>query len=312
MKNKLKLSFRGKIFACFVLCCFCVVVLRQNLEAIFWSFIEPNVVEVELDTFEWILFVAGLLIFVLGAYVFYKITARIIKTESERRIKEQNLIYAAIAHDLKTPMTSVQGFAEALSEGKIKPEEQQEIFDIIYWKSNAMNDMVNTLFDYARLGTEGYAPNNTEMDLCALVRVVIAENYTDFEAHDIALEIDIPDDAIMIRGDKNELRRAITNLVVNVYKHNPDGIKAKISVRRDSGRAVVTIADSGNALPEDMDIFEPFVTENTARTAGNGTGLGLAITKRIIERHGGEVCAVKEDNNYTKAFVSVFPVVSEI
>ena len=71
---------------------------------------------------------------------------------------EKNLIYAAIAHDLKTPMTSVHGFAKALADGKIKPEEVDEIYDIIYRKSCSMNDMVDTLFEYARLGTDEYKP----------------------------------------------------------------------------------------------------------------------------------------------------------
>ena len=88
-------------------------------------------------------------VYVISAVIFYKLTAKYLKAESERRLKEQNLIYAAVAHDFKTPMTSVQGFAKALSDGKIRPEEQQEIFDLICRKSNSMNDMVNTLFEYS-------------------------------------------------------------------------------------------------------------------------------------------------------------------
>ena len=172
------------------------------------------------------------MVFVLGAFAFYGLTTRIIKRESERRVREQNLVYAAIAHDLKTPMTSVQGFARALADGKVRPEEQLEVFDIICRKSNAMNDMVNALFDYAKLGTEGYKPEHAEIDLCALVRDVLAEHYTDLEAHGIEPEIIIPDDPITIRGDKGELHRAIANLVVNVYKHNPEGTRAKVSVGR--------------------------------------------------------------------------------
>ncbi|MEE5993439.1 MAG: HAMP domain-containing sensor histidine kinase [Oscillospiraceae bacterium] len=234
--------------------------------------------------------------------VFYKFTAKFIKEESERRVKEQNLLYAALAHDLKTPMTSVQGFAKALSDGKIRPEEQQEIFNIIYRKSNSMNDMVNTLFDYAKLGTDGYKPVFTEIDVCAFVRDIIAENYCDFENHDIELDIDIPDHAIMINADKTELKRAVTNLIVNVYKHNPDGIRAKVSVYKDNNKAEIKIADSGEPLPKGMDIFEPFMTENTARTVGHGTGLGLAVTKRVIERHGGEIGVKTTVPDYTKMF----------
>ena len=108
---------------------------------------------------------------------------------------------------------------------------------------------------------------------------------------------------MMVSGDKTELKRAIANLVVNVYKHNSDGIRASITLRQEQGKAVIRIADNGKPLPADMNIFEPFVTENTARTAGHGTGLGLAITKRIIQRHGGEITTEVLDGEYAKAFV---------
>ncbi len=310
MKSKFRLSFAGKIFVCFVLCCACVVLLRQSLDAIYTSMLKPDELPWELTTLrEWFVFVAGILIFVLGAFVFYRITAKIIKAESERRVQEQNLIYASIAHDLKTPMTSVQGFAKALMDGKVKPEEQQEIFDIIFRKAGTMNDMINTLFDYARLGTEGYRAEMSRMDLGALVREIMAEHYTDLEEHGIVPDVDIPDEPLMITGDRTELRRAIANLVVNVYRHNPEGISVLATLRRERDKAVIRIADSGRSLPDDMDIFEPFVTENTARTSGHGTGLGLAITKRIIQRHGGKVSVENGDGEYTKAFLIQLPLV---
>ena len=74
-------------------------------------------------------------------------------------------------------------------------------------------------------------------------------------------------------------------------------------MRQELGKALIEIEDSGKPLPADMDIFEPFVTENTARTAGQGTGLGLTITRRIIQRHGGELHTEALDGVYTKAFV---------
>ena len=214
-------------------------------------------------------------------------------------------MYAAIAHDLKTPMTSVQGFAKALSDGKIKTEEQQEIFDIIYRKSNSMNEMVDTLFDYAKLGTDEYKPTFVQTDICALVRDIVAENYCELKDHGTRLDIDIPDTAITINADKTELKRAVTNLIVNIFKHNPDGISAKISVAEEGRKAVIRIADSGDPLPDGVDIFKPFVTENTARTVGQGTGLGLAVTKRVIESHGGTIGVETTVPGYTKMFVHI-------
>ena len=76
-----------------------------------------------------------------------------------------------------------------------------------------------------------------------------------------------------------------------------------ISIRKDNDKAEISIADSGEPLPEGVDIFEPFVTENTARTVGHGTGLGLAVTKRVIERHGGKIYVETAAADYTKMFV---------
>lgn len=308
MKRNKKLSLKNKIFVSFILCCFGVVIILKNLDAIYWEWLDillnPGVTDANTFTPSRAAYLGvTVLILMAGALVFYRLTARFLKQESERQVREKDLIYAAVAHDLKTPMTSVQGFAKALSDGKIKPEEQQDVFDLIYRKSGSMNDMVNTLFEYAKLGTDGYKPVMKRVNLCALVRDIIAENYTDFEDHGIEPDIDIPDDEITINGDKNELRRAVTNLVVNVYKHNPNGIKVRISVSRENEKAVIRIADSGNAIPDDMDIFEPFVTENSARMTGHGTGLGLAISKRIIEKHGGSLFVNKSKEGFTKEFV---------
>ena len=247
--------------------------------------------------------ILSILIIVIAAVVLYKLTAGILQKESEKRLKEQNLIYAAIAHDLKTPMTSVQGFAKALSEGKVSDAEKDEIYSIIYTKSNTMNDMIDTLFEYSKLGTEEYKPMLETINICSLVRDIVAENYNDFEEHNIELDIEIPDEDISVNVDKKELSRAITNLVVNVYKHNQEGIKAKVSVEKAKNTAVIKIFDSGDEIPQDMDIFEPFVTENTSRMSGRGTGLGLAITKRIIERNGGTIYVSSMEEGYTKAFV---------
>ena len=305
MKLRFRLSFRGKIFASFVLCSFCVVVLRQNLEAIYLRLLKPGDMAWELDNLpEKAFFIAGLLIFALGAFVFYRLTSRIIKAESERRVKEQNLIYAAIAHDLKTPMTSVQGYAKALSEGRIKPEEQREACEIIYRKSRRMNELVDSLFEYARLGTEEYRLKSEPIDAAKLAREIAAESYADFEDHGIQLEVDIPDGPLTILGDEREFRRAVTNLIVNAWKHNESGAKVRVAVKAADGEFVIAVADNGEAIPreEREALLKPFVTADDARTSRGGSGLGLAITAKIVRLMGGKLRVVDADGEYVKAF----------
>jgi signal transduction histidine kinase len=76
-----------------------------------------------------------------------------------------------------------------------------------------------------------------------------------------------------------------------------------VTVEKKENKAVIKILDTGAEIPQDMDIFEPFVTENTSRMSGRGTGLGLAITKRIIERNGGKIYISSSEEGYTKAFI---------
>ena len=292
----------------FIFCSLAVAVLNSVADSIFDEVLSPllNPSEGAFSGYNLSVFVypaVSIALFIAGAAVFYRLTAKALKEESERRVKEQNLLFAAIVHDLKTPMTSVQGFAKALLDGKVKPEEQQEIFDIICRKCSSMDELVNALFEYARLGAEAYRPNFAPLNLCTLIRDIAAENYGEFEEHRIMPEVDIPEEEIIVTADKSELSRAFTNLIVNACRHNPDGIDVLIRIRKEKEGAVVIIADSGRDLPSDMDIFEPFVTENSARTDGHGSGLGLAIAKRIIDLHGGSIKVSRDVDGYTKAFI---------
>ena len=308
MKNKKGVSLKNKLFITFMLVSFGVTIILMNWQTLYWDYLDPvlnpDVPDINANTPSRFGFLGvTVLVLFLGALQFYVLVKRYLRQDVDRQMREEDLVYSTIAHDLKTPMTSVQGFAKALSDGKVKPDEQQEIFDIIYHKTDSMNKMINMLFEYSKLGADGYKPVMTKLDLCALIRDILAENYTDLEDHGIELEIDIPDEPITIEGDRTELKRAFTNLIVNVYKHNPSGIRVRLSVARENGDAVVRISDSGNEIPEDADIFEPFVTENTARTTGLGTGLGLAITRRIIEKHNGVIYVDNSEPGYTKTFV---------
>lgn len=241
-------------------------------------------------------------LFILSALVFYLLIRKEIRKESERQISENNLLYASVAHDLKTPITSIGGFAKALSDGKIPDGEKDEIYDIISSKSDSMNDLIDELYEYSQLGTEEYKSTFAKLDVCGLLREVVADSYIVLEEHGIEADVVIPEASVYVNADRRDFKRALTNLVVNTYKHNPDGIRMLVSVGTEGESCVITVADSGEEITGGEDIFEPFVTENKSRTPGRGSGLGLAITKRVIDRHGGSI-ALCDVDGYTKGFV---------
>ena len=123
-----------KVVLYFILClsgCFVAEgIILSSMEALIMIFSSSsdNLVSIVIVGF----LVLSLMNIVGGAYLFYRLTGKAWHKESERQMNERNMLYSCIAHDLKTPMSSVQGFATALKEGKVKPEEQAEIYDIIY------------------------------------------------------------------------------------------------------------------------------------------------------------------------------------
>lgn len=287
--NKLK----KRIVKYFVCCAFGISVAESMIDSTFTDLILPAYADNETVVKLLVPLHLSICIFMffLGAYIFYGLTKRAMEAESKRQVQEQNLLYSCIAHDLKTPMTSVLGFASALKDGKIQPDEQEEILDIIYRKSRHMNDLIETLSAYARLGTESYVLEPRPVDLCILVRDLVAMHYSEFEDRHMELQIEIPDESIVCQLDEKEFRRAVNNLIVNAYKHNPEGTGVLIKVQEEKGKAMVTVADQGEKIPQELaqSMFKPFVCGDISRASGNGSGLGLAIARSIVRTHGGEL-----------------------
>lgn len=257
-----------------------------------------------------VLALSGLLLFCIVSYLYYGKVNNVIIKESERQAKERNIIFANIAHDLKNPMASVLGFARALEEGAVSDEDKSKIYHLIGDKSNQMNDMILKMFQYAKLESCGYNLKLQEMDICAVIRGVVADRYSEMEAHNIEPDVDIPDDKILVKLDTAEFPRAVNNLISNAINHNEAGIKLLISVKllpnlHHNSKVRIMVADSGAEIAGELqsNIFEPFQCSDSSRAAKDGSGLGLAITKRIVNLHHGKIYIDNNVARYTKAFV---------
>lgn len=246
----------------------------------------------------------GLVILFAVSYYFYSKVSKNVNEESEKQVKQRNIIFANISHDLKNPMSSVLGFARALEEGKVSEDEQQAVFHSICDKSTQMNDMILKMFHYAKMESDGYSLALKTEDLGAILRNVIADRYAEIEKHNIELCIDISENPVVAKVDTAEFSRVINNLITNAIRHNGMGIGLLVRLNEYSDKISIIVADTGAEIPKDsyQSIFEPFQCSDESRQTKDGSGLGLAISKRIVELHNGQLYIDDNIKGYTKAF----------
>ena len=243
---------------------------------------------------------------------FNQMSGRLAEAEKIKQNAENErvLLFANMAHDLKTPITSIIGFSKALSDGIIDDKtKQKEYFSTINRKAVKMNALIDRLFEYVKLESADNQLHLEALDVAEILRNCIADIYTEYEEKHIQLEIDIPDSAVTKKVDKVEISRVYTNLLNNAIKHNPPRIKVLVQMKKD-GRTL--IADSGKLVPEEMaeKLFTPFISGDSSRRSSNGSGLGLSLAKKIMKKHGGNLRFIQGTQEvpegYTKAFIANF------
>lgn len=241
------------------------------------------------------------------------------RKQQEMFTQRRNLLLSDVAHDLKTPITTVAGYAQALNDHMVESKEKQEEYlKAIYAKSMQMSHMITLLFDYVKLDSEGFVLKKEDYDLAELLRICVAGVYMDVEQAGMELEAEIPEERCMAQIDSMQLMRAVTNLLVNAMKHNPKGTKILISMEGQPKEWVIRIADSGVKIEEKLaeHIFDPFVMGDASRSQNRGSGLGLGIASKIIQMHDGSLALEQQNSDekrngnsgeYTKAFCIKIP-----
>lgn len=230
------------------------------------------------------------------------------KAQKEAYDRKRNLLLSDIAHDIKTPITTVVGYAKALSDNMVKEEEKKkEYLQAIYTKSMRMDELITLLFEYVQLDSDGFALHKEKTDLGELIRENIALLYSEFEEKDMEVKIDIPEGEFPCEVDKVQMSRALTNILTNSVKYNDRGTKVLISLNE---QYKLRIADNGVMIDDELaeHIFEPFARGDKARSTRGGSGLGLSICARIIHMHGGDIQLERQcKDGYTKAFQVTLP-----
>ncbi len=240
---------------------------------------------------------------------------RIEEEKKELEDSKQKLI-VDISHDIKTPITTIQGYAKAITDGIVKDEEdKQKYLNIIYMKARSVTELINLLFDYVKLDHRSYELNFEKKDINELVRQVVAEYYEDILVNGFEIEVHIKDEKLLIDVDFMQMKRVISNLISNSLKYNTTGTKIIISVDDVEDSAIVRVGDTGVGIPKDIrvNIFEPFVRGSKHRASNvGGSGLGLSIVKKIVEMHDGNIELYDEVGEMKSMFQISLPKKREI
>ena len=229
------------------------------------------------------------------------------KKLNESRDFQMELL-ANASHDLRTPLTMIKGYAEMIRDISWEDEKQcSEDVAVIIKEADRLTAIVNEIMEYSELKADDSTKDFEKIDLSQLVNRA-ANSFENLKKPDgIIVEKDIREN-IFVSGNESRLERALYNLMDNASRYTGDSRKIKISLIVENGRAVLSVRDYGNGIPENelANIWDRYYT--TRMRKGKGvSGLGLAIVRQTAEMHGGN-CHVHSERGKGSIFVIRLPV----
>jgi signal transduction histidine kinase len=220
--------------------------------------------------------------------------------ESERT---KNELITNIAHDLRTPLTSIIGYLELLSgpNSNMSAEMEKKYINITYTKAKRLEKLIEDLFGFTKLNYGKVSMKVTKVDIVKLLSQLLEEFYPNFMDKDLAYELQSNVPAKIINADGNLLARLFDNLINNAIKYGAEGKRIVVKIHAAESTVTVSVTNYGYVIPkEELPLlFEKFYRVEQSRSSNTGgTGLGLAIARNIVEMHGGTI-GVTSDLNGT-------------
>ena len=194
---------------------------------------------------------------------------------------------ANVSHELRSPITSIRGFAEGMADGVIPPEEQPKYLRLVADESKRLSGLVGDLLELSRLERDGAEPNWSVFDINEMLRRAVIRRMNDLEEKEIEASCECETDPCPVRADSDRIEEVIINLLDNAIKFTGSGGEIVLSSAVRNRIVEVTVRDNGPGIPpEDREkVFDRFFTADRAHTSGKGTGLGLSICQRVMEMH---------------------------
>lgn len=217
--------------------------------------------------------------------------------EAERT---KNELITNVAHDLRTPLTSIIGYLELLAGNTQIPQEMQHKYiEIAYSKSRRLEKLIEDLFGFTKLNYGKIAMHIGQIDIVKLLEQLLEEAYPNFEEKNLSYDLQSNVPAKIISADGNLLARLFDNLIGNAIKYGADGKRVLVKIHGEEDTVTVSVTNFGRVIPADELplLFNKFYRVEQSRSATTGgTGLGLAIAKEIVDMHGGTIRVASDLN----------------
>ena len=202
-----------------------------------------------------------------------------------------NLAVAAVAHDLKTPLTAILGWARSLQARRSDPDTVERAITAILRNARAQARLVDDLLDAERMARGKLVLKREWVDPGAVLRDAVETVQPESEDREVFLDVEVAADLPVLYGDPGRLAQVMWNLLSNAIKYSPPGTTVLVRLRRDDGGVVLEVSDAGPGIPSEAlpHVFEPFWKGGVDEQRGSGLGLGLSIARRLTALHGGSL-----------------------
>ena len=200
---------------------------------------------------------------------------------------------ANVSHELKTPMTTIAGFADGILDGTIPPESEKRYLETISSETKRLSRLVRSMLELSRLqaGTTEDLLRES-FDICEILRRTLVSFAEKIEGKNMDVEFQVPEDAMLVLGNADAITQVVYNLFDNAIKFSKAGTPLGISLWKDNTKAYVSIKNHGNTIPEAEIplLFDRFHKSDRSRSQDrDGVGLGLYIVKTILNNHGEDI-----------------------
>jgi two-component system phosphate regulon sensor histidine kinase PhoR len=225
----------------------------------------------------------------------------IIDVSAKKKAEKMRREFTAnVTHELKTPLTSISGYAEIIASGLVKPDDIPNFANKIHKESGRLLSLISDIMELSQLDEKFSDEEFAPVDLAGVAAEVAEDLRSNAEKHGITITVDTK--TAVINGNRNQIYELIYNLCDNAIRYNRENGSVKIITGDDNEHPFVKVADTGIGIPEKHHkrVFERFYRVDKSRSKETGgTGLGLAIVKHITERHGGEISLESSEQGTT-------------